>query len=154
MHRILPLVLACFVFAGCAHKTKNTPPESVDFVALTLGQAAEEAHSDLAMLAHLRGQGLQPLFPPPDARLAERMSISWTGPAEGALKQICLNVGYRYVEMGTPSAQEISVVVHGLDKTAQELLEDIAWQIQPQAVLRLDPLNRSLTLARTQGANS
>jgi len=70
------------------------------------------------------------------------------------LKQICLNVGYRYVEMGAPSAREMSVVVHGLDKTAQELLEDIAWQIQPQAVLRLDPLNRSLTLARTQRANS
>lgn len=154
MFRILSLAMFFFVIAGCSHKTKNNPLEPVDFVAMTLGQAAEEAHSDLAMLANLRGQGLQPLLPPPDARLAERMSISWIGPVNGALKQICLNVGYRYVEMGTPSAQEISVVVHGLNKTAQELLEDIAWQIQPQAILRLDPLNRSLTYARTQGANS
>ena len=124
------------------------------FIAVTLGLAAEEAHSDLAMLARLRGQGLQPLLPPPDASLAEKTSISWTGPAEGALKQICLNIGYKYRETGTPSAQELSVVVHGLDKTAQELLEDIAWQIQPQAVLRVDPLNRQITLARTQEALS
>ena len=53
--------------------------------------------------------------------------------------------------MGTPSAQELSVVVHGLDSPAHELLEDIAWQIQPQAVLRVDPMNRTVTLARTQG---
>lgn len=154
MRKILSLALICILFSGCAHKAKREAPEPVDFVALTLGQAAEEAHSDLAMLAKLRGQGLQPLLPPPDASLAERMSISWTGPAEGALKEVCLKAGYKYREVGTPSAQELSVVVHGLDKTAHELLEDIAWQIQPQAVLRVDPLNRQITLARTQGANS
>lgn len=153
MRKISLILLALLLITGCAHKSRQ-PQAPADFVALTLGQAAEEAHSDLAMLAHLRGQGLQPLLPPPDASLAERTSISWTGPADGALKQICLNIGYKYRETGSPSAQELSVVVHGLDKTAQELLEDIAWQVQPQAVLRVDPLNRQVTLARTQGAAS
>ena len=154
MVKIIPLLLICLFAFGCAHKTKNPPPEPVDFVAMTLGQAAEEAHGDLAMLARLRGQGLQPLLPPADPALAERISISWTGPADEAIKQVCLKTGYRYREMGTPSAQELSVVVHGLDSPAHELLEDIAWQIQPQAVLRVDPMNRTVTLARTQGANS
>ena len=153
MRLIIPLFIALVLTGGCAHRVKQQSA-SADFVAVTLGQAAEEAHSDLAMLARLRGQGLQPLLPPPDASLAEKTSISWTGPAEGALKQICLNIGYKYRETGTPSAQELSVVVHGLDKTAQELLEDIAWQIQPQAVLRVDPLNRQITLVRTQEALS
>lgn len=153
MRLIIPLFIALVLAEGCAHKAKQQSAPA-DFVAVTLGQAAEEAHSDLAMLARLRGQGLQPLLPPPDTSLAEKTSISWTGPAEGALKQICLNIGYKYRETGTPSAQELSVVVHGLDKTAQELLEDIAWQIQPQAVLRVDPLNRQVTLARTQEALS
>ena len=153
MRLIIPLFIAFVLTGGCAHRVKQQSAPA-DFVAVTLGQAAEEAHSDLAMLARLRGQGLQPLLPPPDASLAEKTSISWTGPAEGALKQICLNIGYKYRETGTPSAQELSVVVHGLDKTAQELLEDIAWQIQPQAVLRVDPLNRQITLARTQEALS
>lgn len=153
MRLIIPILIALLLTGGCAHKAKQQSAPA-DFVAITLGQAAEEAHSDLAMLARLRGQGLQPLLPPPDASLAEKTSISWTGPAEGALKQICLNIGYKYRETGTPSAQELSVVVHGLDKTAQELLEDIAWQIQPQAVLRVDPLNRQITLARTQEAIS
>ena len=43
-------------------------------------------------------------------------------------------------------------MVRGLNRPAHELLEDIAWQIQPQAVLRVDPVNRVLTLARTPGA--
>lgn len=153
MQLIIPLFIALVLTGGCAHKAQQQSAPA-DFVAITLGQAAEEAHSDLAMLARLRGQGLQPLLPPPDASLAEKTSISWTGPAEGALKQICLKIGYKYRETGTPSVQELSVIVHGLDKTAQELLEDIAWQIQPQAVLRVDPLNRQITLARTQEALS
>ena len=154
MIRKFMLMAICIAVVGGAHKTSKQSQEPVDFVALTLGQAAEEAHSDLALLARLRGQGLQPLLPPADPALAERISISWTGPADEAVKQVCLKTGYRYREMGTPSAQELSVVVHGLDRPVHELLEDVAWQIQPQAVLRVDPMNRTVTLARTQGANS
>lgn len=46
----------------------------------------------------------------------------------------------------------MTVVVRGLNRPAHELLEDIAWQIQPQGVVRIDPVNRVLTLARTSGA--
>lgn len=80
------------------------------------------------------------------------VSIAWTGPADGALKEICLQLGYRYKATGTPSAQNMTVVVRGLNRPAHELLEDIAWQIQPQGVVRIDPVNRVLTLARTSGA--
>ena len=154
MQKLLLLALVCVALTACAHKAKAPSREPVDFVALTLGQAAEEAHADLAMLAKLRGQGLEPLLPPPDPALSERLSLTWTGPADEAVKQVCLQVGYRYREMGTPSAQELAVIVHGLNKPAFELLEDIAWQIQPQGVLRVDPMNRTITLARSQGANS
>lgn len=104
------------------------------------------------MLARLRGQGLQPLLPPADPSLNLPVSIAWTGPADGALKEICLQLGYRYKETGTPSAQTMTVVVRGLNRPAHELLEDIAWQIQPQGMVRVDPVNRVLTLARTSGA--
>lgn len=117
------------------------------------GQAAEEAHSDLAALASLRGKGLTPMLPPADPALAARMSITWTGPANEAIKQICLQTGYKYREIGSPSAQELAVIVNGLDRPCHELLEDVAWQIQPQGVLHVDPINRVITLARTQGAD-
>lgn len=104
------------------------------------------------MLAGLRGQGLQPLLPPADPSLNLPVSITWTGPADGALKEICLQLGYRYKEMGTPSAQVLTVVVRGLNRPAHELLEDIAWQIQPRGVVRIDPVNRVLTLAGTPEA--
>lgn len=145
------LILFCLALAACAEKTTPPVPHEVDFVSATLGQAAEQAHGELAMLARLRGQGLQPLLPPADPSLTMSVSLAWTGEASGALKEICLHVGYRYRETGAPTAQAMPIVVHGLNRPAHELLEDIAWQIQPQAVLRVDPVNRVLTLAKTSG---
>ena len=145
------LMLSCLALAACAQKAAPPVPPSVDFVSVTLGQAAEQAHGELAMLARLRGQGLQPLLPPADPSLTQPVSIDWTGEASGALREICLHVGYRYRETGAPSAQAMPIVVYGLNRPAHELLEDIAWQIQPQAVLRVDPVNRVLTLAKTSG---
>ena len=145
------LILFCLALAACAEKTVPPVPHEVDFVSATLGQAAEQAHGELAMLARLRGQGLQPLLPPADPSLTMSVSLAWTGEASGALKEICLQLGYRYKEAGTPSAQALTIVVRGL---AHELLEDIAWQIQPQAVVRVDSVNRVLTLARTSGAEA
>ena len=151
--RIL-LLLCCCLAAACARQPQPVSSPA-DFVAVTLGEAAEQAHGELAMLAKLRGQGLQPLLPPPDPSLETPVSIAWTGPADGALKEICLQTGYRYQEMGSPSAQALVVVVHGLNRRAHHLLEDIAWQIQPQAVVRVDPISRVITLARTkQGGGS
>ena len=146
------LILSCLALAACAEKTTPPVPHEVDFVSATLGQAAEHAHGEHAMLARLRGQGMQPLLPPADPSLTQPVSIDWTGEASGALREICLHGGYRYRETGAPSAQAMPIVVHGLNRPAHELLEDIAWQIQPQAVVRVDPVNRVLTLASTSGA--
>ena len=146
------LMCCCLFFAACAKKA--SPPvvsSPSDFVAVTLGDAAEQAHGELAMLAKLRGQGLQPLLPSPDPSLDKPVSVAWTGPAAGALKEICLQLGYPYQEMGSPSAQSLLVVVRGLNRPAHILLEDIAWQVQPQAVVRVDPISRVITLARTKG---
>jgi hypothetical protein len=55
---------------ACAKKTATGPaPNPDDFVLATLGEAAEQAHSELAMLAQLRGQGMKPLLPAPDPTL-------------------------------------------------------------------------------------
>jgi len=151
MKKCLLLLLCCCLVSACAKKTPQSVSKPADFVAVTLSEAAEQAHSELAMLAKMRGQGLQPLLPPPDPTLEKLVSVSWTGPAAGALKEICLQTGYRYQEMGSPSAQPLVVVVHGLNRRAYDVLEDIAWQIQPQSVLRVDPIGRVITLAGTKG---
>ena len=90
------LILFCLALAACAEKTVTPIPHEVDFVSATLGQAAEQAHGELAMLARLRGQGLQPLLPSADPSLNLPVSLAWTGEASGALKEICLQLGYRY----------------------------------------------------------
>ena len=147
--------VVCFfsVFSPAAGEggDRSPAPPPADFVSTTLGHAAEQAHGELAMIARLRGQGLQPLLLPSDPSLNLPVSITWTGPVEGALKEICLQLGFRYREAGTPSAQVMTVVVHGLKRPAHELLQDIAWPFRPQAAVRFDPINRVLTLARTTG---
>ena len=152
MKKVCLLLMCCLAATACAKKTETPATSPVDFVAVTLGDAAETAHSELAMLAKLRGQGLKPLLLPSDPSLSQPVSIAWTGPAGGALKEICLQLGYRYQEMGAPSAQSLVVVVRGMNRPAHVLLEDIAWQIQPQAVVRVDPISRVITLARTSKA--
>ena len=151
MKKVCLLLMCCLAATACAKKTETPATSPADFVAVTLGDAAETAHSELAMLAKLRGQGLKPLLPPSDPSLSQPVSIAWTGPAGGALKEICLQLGYRYEEIGSPSAQSLTVVVRGLNRAAHVLLEDIAWQIQPQAIVSVDPINRIITLARTKG---
>lgn len=149
LRKTVLIVSCCLLAVSCAKKPLVQESTPSDFVTVTLGGAAEKAHNELAMLAKLRGQGMQPLLPPPDPALGQPVAISWTGPADGALKQICLKVGYRYREIGKPSAQPLVVVVQGSDRAAYTLIEDIAWQIQPQAVVQIDPIGRIITLART-----
>ena len=95
MFRNLVLCLCCLFLAACAGREQSSAPPPADFVSTTLGHAAEQAHGDLAMIARLRGQGLQPLLLPSDPSLNLPVSITWTGPVEGALKEICLQLGYR-----------------------------------------------------------
>lgn len=149
LQKTILILCCCLLAVSCAKKPQRQELAPSDFVTVTLGGAAEKAHNELAMLAKLRGQGMQPLLPPPDPALGQPVSISWTGPAEGALKEICLKVGYRYRELGTPSAQPLVVVVQGSDRPAYTLIEDIAWQVQPQAVVQVDPIQRIITLARS-----
>ena len=49
------LIVSCLALAACAEKAAPPVPPSGDFVSVTLGQAAEQAHGELAMLARLRG---------------------------------------------------------------------------------------------------
>jgi hypothetical protein len=43
-------------------------------------------------------------------------------------------------------------VVNGLNRPAYDIIEDIAWQIQPQAVVKVDSIGRVITLAGTDKA--
>lgn len=146
-------VFICFLMLiGCrAKEVPMAEQQPVDVVAVTLSEVAEMAHAELAMLAKLRGQGLEPLLPSPDPALNKIIAVSWTGPAEGILKEICLKLGYRYKEIGTPSGQPLIVVVHGLLCSAYSLLIDIAWQIQPRAIIQVNSIQKVIILSRTAG---
>ena len=73
MLKLFFAIFLCFLAVSCAPKKKPAAKAPVDFVSQTLGEAAEQAHSDLAMLAKLRGQGVQPLLPQDDEVHASRL---------------------------------------------------------------------------------
>ena len=148
---LILLCLSLCLLPACSKKSAVPSGHAPkDFVALTLGEAAQNAHGELAMLAQLRGKGMEILLPPADPSLNEKVSIDWAGPASEALRQICLGIGYKYREAGIKSAQSLLVVVKGLNRPAHELLEDVAWQVQPQAQVNVDPISKTVTLARVE----
>lgn len=83
MLRRCAFILCCLALVGCAGKkpVPQTPQARHDFVAVTLGDAAQTAHGELAMLAKLRGRGLQPLLPPadPESQSARVHFVDWPG---------------------------------------------------------------------------
>ncbi len=146
MTRRIGIVLLLIFLTGCGAK-KEMQVVGPNWVEIQLGQAAEHAHADLAMLAKLKGQGMQPLLPTPSPDLEQLVTIAWTGPVKGALETICLKIGYKYREIGNIPAQSATIIIKGTNRKAYDLLEDIAWQTHPRAALRVDAINRVLTLA-------
>ncbi len=143
--------MTAFMLTACSSKKAVVEHREPDFVEIQLGQAAEHAHADLAMLAKLKGEGMQPLLPAPSPDLEQLVTIAWTGPVKNALETICLKIGYKYKEIGNIPAQPVTIVIRGTDRKAYDLLEDIAWQTHPRAALRVDPINQVLTLAYAGG---
>ncbi len=150
-YRLLLIIMALFLTA-CSAKNKNSDQNlfqnlsTQDFVARQLGQAVEKAHSELATLSELRGHGVEVKIPPPDPRLDKKININWTGSVKEILKDICLDIGYAYREIGSTS-YEIPVVVYGKNVSAYSLLEDIASQIRLSAQVKVDTISQIITLA-------
>lgn len=146
LKQIAFLAMVLTISVGCSKKDITITGTTQDFVAKELGQAVENAHSELATLSALRGQGVQVLIPPPDPKLSKKIDVHWTGSAREILENICLSVGYKFQIIGY-STQELPVVVYGKNTEAYELLEDIALQIEPMAVLKVDTISEIITLA-------
>lgn len=146
----LMLLLACSLLA-CAKKQPQGETVT-DIVARTLVNAAEDNHRLLASIATLQGQPAIPRALPPDPILAEPVTISWTGPANNALKAICLKVGYRFVETGKSKAQQPMIIAQAFNRPAFEVLEDITWQIKPEFALRISPEKKVIALMSTAEA--
>ncbi len=144
--RVFSLIGLALFSSACA--SKNPMPEQAqtsDFVLQELGQAIENAHSELSTLSELRGKGVEVLLPPPDSKLAIKMTTNWTTTANEALKDICLAVGYSYKEIGY-TAHELPVVVYAKDTSAYELLEDISLQVQAKAMVKIDTISQTISL--------
>lgn len=135
--------------ASCTYRPApaSSPQTLSEVVGRTLSRAAEESHANLALIAKLRSTGMTlPTLPPSDDALRMGITMHFTGPASTALAGIALHVKYQFVENGRERALELPVIIDVADKQVYSVLEDIAWQIYPQAEIRLDTVGRVITL--------
>ena len=94
----------------------------------------------------------RPALQPPVSRvvsselsvLDKHARIQWYGPASQLLATLAKNIGYRYEEVGSGSIA--SVRIPDQETTVRELLSKTASQIEGQADIRVDTINKRVQL--------
>jgi hypothetical protein len=165
--QIIILAMTATISSGCVAKNSSEQQQAdiTSLVGQTLLRAVEESRADLSMLARARGgpsgnyaasgpKGTRPVFPLPDAALSREISMSWIGPANTALRELCRQIDYRFEENGRRHVQYPSVVVSAVDKAAYNILESLSWQVLPTYVLSIDTTRRVVTLSGTDAGDA
>lgn len=77
--------------------------------------------------------------------LATRVRLTWTGSADELLRELSRRVGFSF----TTSGSGVAPVVHvnHKDATVEQVLRDVAAQIDARADIRVDTATRRVTLA-------
>lgn len=119
--------------AGAAGQ--NRPPVQMAEVAgpkTATGQAREAAAA-----AALRAKAQQDL--------ATRVRLEWTGQADGLLRELSSRVGFNFAIRGPNRAAPVVQVKHA-NATVEQVLRDIAHQVDAVADVRVDPAKREVAL--------
>jgi hypothetical protein len=156
----LPL-LFCLCASLLTAACKRAPGEESSLDAASsvvesmLTRAVADSRADLGTLARVRGGGESPpKLPPADAALSREFTMTWTGPADTAVKEVCRLVDYRFEENGRKRVQYPSVVVTVTNRAAYYVLEDLSWQVRPHYVLSVDTARRVVTLSGAGGTGA
>ena len=67
--------------------------------------------------------------------LPQRTTIDWTGPVDRFMEKIAHTAGLRYRVVGTPPPVPIIVSVNKRDVRMGDLIRDVAYQVQNQAII-------------------
>jgi hypothetical protein len=154
---VIIMITASCLFAGCAKRDTADvgAGEAGSVVEQMLAGAVRESRLDLAALARARaGTEAPPKLPAPDAAMCRKITMSWVGPADTALKELARLTDYRVEENGRRRIRFPSVVVSVVDKAAYSVLEDLALQVRPQFILSLDTARRVITLSGAGGSGA
>lgn len=78
-------------------------------------------------------------------------SVRWVGPIEPLLLQIAKKTGLRFVHYGQRTATPIIVSVDAKQQPVSTIIEDIAYQAQSHAVVKVNSAKRTLELRYMNG---
>jgi defect-in-organelle-trafficking protein DotD len=78
-------------------------------------------------------------------------SVHWVGPIEPLLTQIAQKTGLRFVTYGQRTATPIIVSIDAKQQTIESIIQDISYQAQSHAIIKVHAAKRSLELRYTHG---
>lgn len=78
-------------------------------------------------------------------------SIQWVGPIEPLLKQIAKKTGLRLVTYGQRTATPIIISIDAKAQTIESIIQDISYQAQSHAVVKVNAHKRILELRYING---
>ena len=76
--------------------------------------------------------------------LGARVRLTWTGPAEGLLRDLAGRIGFEFAVRGHGSAPVVRIKRQ--ETTVEDLLRTVAAQIEPSADIRVDTVQRRMVL--------
>lgn len=143
MKRSLSVVVA-MVLSACAHQEQPavSPPLKPSEIDRQIATAVADAAESLRRLSLVE----QARTPPADIEidsvpreLTQPQTLDYVGPVEPVLRTLAGLVGYDFVTVGDPPAQDLVVDVIAVDRPAYRILQDVGLQLGSRATVSLTP---------------
>ncbi len=84
---------------------------------------------------------------PLSSRIAEKVDLRWTGPAEAVLRAIAGEIEYEFVVNGVEPATDLVVIFDHRDTSFYRILEAIGWQLDERATVSVDRNQKILQIS-------
>lgn len=126
-------LLCVLTAAGCAQKD-TSPAElpEADPAIKRVEKSADSIQKDLNTLTRIRQADVEEAEiyeGPEEGPLAERMSLSWSGPLKKAVEEVSEEIDYRFEEQGAePLNGPVLVTIDRTGVKAFEILQELGWK--------------------------
>ena len=109
--------------------------------------------NDLAAMQRAKDPGMYRDMPDVGSsrQTAGLASVNWVGPVEPLLDQIAKKIGFRFVRYGQRTATPIIVSIDAHQQSLATIIQDISYQSQSHAVVKINSAKHLLELRYIHG---
>lgn len=140
-------LMCAILLGGCAHPVKQMEqrPSAVTFVDVKLRDAAEAISMDMAEL-NGSAQNRDAVSVNGSGDLYTKMSMTWDGPIDGALRKVASTAGFRFIVEGQEPETPVMAHVRLEERPCLAVLREIGLQTGAREGIMVDEASRTITL--------